>query len=74
MSSRLAVLLVLAACAPLAQAEGGRATMAVSATVVNTCFFGQQARCHLAGTSVRVQSERPAGEGGVPLRQRIVHL
>ncbi|MGV3569111.1 MAG: hypothetical protein ACO1PB_00835 [Ramlibacter sp.] len=68
-----AVLLAVAACAPLAHA-GPRGAMPVSATVVNTCFFGQQARCHLPGTPLRMQVERAPEGAATTSGRRVVHL
>lgn len=76
-------MLVIAAVAPLAHAQG-RGVMAVTTTVVNTCVFGQQARCLLRGTSLVSTEEGPAtaimgapgadAAGAGATRRRVVHL
>ena len=71
---RRTVLVLAFAVAPLAQAQPGRGVMAVSVTVVNTCFFGQQARCHMPEAGLRVRPEAAAVVGDGALRRRVVHL
>lgn len=72
MSRRFAILLALATCAPLAQAQ--HATLVVSATVVDTCHFGTQARCRTPATRLEFAPDRAVVDGTRTLRQRVVHL
>ena len=68
MASKILSLLVLAAAALLLPCAGhaqSRAVINVSVTVVNTCFFGQTARCALPGTTVVAMpapTSRPDGK------------
>ena len=74
MLCRTLLVLAVAATAPLAQAQGGRGVMPVSVAVVNTCFFGKQARCHMPEAGLRVQPEAAAVTRDGALRRRVVHL
>lgn len=72
MLRRMLLVLAIVGAAPLAQA--GRGVMPVSVTVVNTCFFGVQARCHLPEAGLRVQPEVvPITRDGA-WRRRVVHF
>ncbi|QJW83743.1 hypothetical protein HK414_06055 [Ramlibacter terrae] len=76
MRRRIAFALAIACVAgvPLAQAAQQRGLMPVSVTVVNTCFFGQQARCHLPGTLLRTHVERPSDGAAATEGRRVTHL
>ena len=74
MLSRALLVLAIAAAAPLAQAQQRHGVMRVSVTVVNTCFFGQQARCRTPEAGLRRHPEAAAVSGDGALRRRVVHF